>query len=126
MLLDLEVNEDPRGILAAFDDLTNLPFRLKRFFFIRIQETDVVRGEHASSGQQLIAVACGAMTADLDDGSKRASVVLKPDRQALHLMPGVWLRMRAFEPGTVIVVAASQTFAETRYFSAPQPFADAS
>jgi WxcM-like, C-terminal len=125
-LFDLKINEDHRGILAAFDDLTNLPFPLKRFFFIRVPAGNAVRGEHASSGHQLIVIACGEMTADLDNGSNRATVVVKPGKMALHLMPGVWLRMRAFEPGTVIVVAASQTFAETRYFSTPQPFASAS
>jgi hypothetical protein len=117
----LEMNRNCEGVLVAFDEATNLPFSAKRFFFVRVPSSSSVRGAHSSTAQELIAVASGEVTVDVDDGAWRAALTLAAGSEALWIAAGVWVRLRAFAPETVLVVAASQVFSETRHFPGPQP-----
>jgi WxcM-like, C-terminal len=120
-LFQTKTHVDSRGELTAFDISSNLGFALKRVFFIRVEHANTIRAEHACSAEQVLIVLTGAVTIDIENGRERCSVRLVQGRSALWLSSGVWLRLRNFSTGTVLLVAASANYADTLYFDRPQP-----
>jgi hypothetical protein len=119
-LLNLVCNEDDRGSLVAIEEQDNLPFSPKRIFFISVHNPSSVRAGHASSSEELIVAVNGAVTIDLDNGEQQMSLRLEEKNKALWLRPGVWLKLKEFTPGTILLVAASLLFSETQHFEQPQ------
>ncbi|WP_187272507.1 FdtA/QdtA family cupin domain-containing protein [Methylobacterium sp. WL9] len=114
---DLTSHEDKRGSLTAFDDVTNMPFEARRFFFIKMPSPGIPRAEHACSSEQMIVVLHGMVSIDIDDGFHQATIELHSDRQALWLKPGLWIRMTGNTSNTVLLVLASELFSETKYYA---------
>jgi hypothetical protein len=117
----VKTHRDARGELAAFESGDELGFELRRVFYIRANPVDAVRAEHAVSADELIVVLAGGVTVDLDNGVERQTLCLGDIGCALLVRAGVWLRLRNFEPATVLMVLASLSYGETRYFERPQP-----
>jgi hypothetical protein len=120
-LFQTATHVDSRGELTALDSGSNLGFALQRVFFIRVDHPSTIRAEHACSAEQVIMVLSGAVSVDIENGRERRTLRLVQGRRALWLSAGMWLRMRDFLTGTVLSVAASQTYADTVYFDTPQP-----
>lgn len=120
-MLDLPDHNDERGDLVVLEQGT-LPFVPKRIFFITVSNAGSVRAQHAGSSEELIVPLSGAVTVDLDNGEQQTSMRLADKNKAMWVRPGVWLRLREFEPGTILLVAASLCYSETRHFDRPQPF----
>lgn len=119
--LPLAGHADQRGVLHAFESGAPLPFELARIFTIQGCPAHAVRACHAVTAHQAIIALTGAATADIDNGGERLSLRLEHAAEALLLWPGVWLRLRLFSAGTVLLVASSQRFANVLYFDTPQP-----
>jgi dTDP-4-dehydrorhamnose 3,5-epimerase-like enzyme len=117
--LALSTHSDARGTLTVFDT-DELPFEMRRYFFID-SGPGVARGEHANSSHQLIASIRGGVTCELDNGTGKASVHIEPGTDALWVTPGVWLRLHSFAPDTLLGVATDKRYADTRYWMTPQP-----
>ena len=49
----------------------------------------------------------GGLTVDLDNGEEKDSFLLHPARYILCIHAGVYLRLHAFEAGTILFVMAS-------------------
>ncbi|MFO1061800.1 MAG: FdtA/QdtA family cupin domain-containing protein [Dongiaceae bacterium] len=120
-LLDYRIHADSRGALAAFEPDENLPFPLARVFLISADRSDTVRGGHASSCDEYIVALGGAVLAELDNGQERTAVPVRAGGPALWVRPGVLITLRAFEPGTRLMVCASARWGDTRHFDRPQP-----
>ncbi|MCE9630405.1 MAG: FdtA/QdtA family cupin domain-containing protein [Planctomycetia bacterium] len=120
-LIPLVGHVDQRGVLHAFESGSSLPFELARIFTLQGCPPDAVRACHAVTAHQAIVALTGGATADIDNGSERQTVRLEHAAEALLLWPGVWLRLRLFSAGTVLLVASSQRFADVHYFDTPQP-----
>ena len=114
--IPLETHADGRGDLVALDRQSGLPFDAKRVFYLYNCPPDAVRGEHAVSAAMVLAVIGGSVRLDLDNGSQRmCGLRVTPDR-AFHIRPGVWLRLRDFQPGTVVLVASEDVYDDVIYF----------
>jgi hypothetical protein len=119
-LLDLVCNEDDRGSLVVIEEQDSLPFIPKRIFFITVPSSSSVRAAHSSLCEELIVTVNGAVTIDLDNGEQQMSLRLEEKNKALWLRPGVWIKLKEFTPGTIILVAASLLFSETQQSKKPQ------
>lgn len=113
------VHGDTRGDLVAFERSSSLPFPLERVFFMKVDERSGERGGHANSCHEYIVAVAGSVVIDVDNGRERASVRLTGHDQALWVGPGVLLRLRDFSRDTVLLVCASQSYAQTTHY--PQP-----
>lgn len=118
-LAPVKLHEDPRGVLGVFESGVDVDFRIKRVFYIKPAEGNVTRGEHASSVTEAIMVLNGKAVADVDNGKERKTIPLRPDEDMLTIMPGIWLRLRDFEPHTIILVLASTAYAGITYSDSP-------
>ncbi|MDL2314293.1 FdtA/QdtA family cupin domain-containing protein [Desulfovibrio sp. OttesenSCG-928-C14] len=118
-LMPFKLHADPRGVLGAFESGADVDFQIKRVFYIKPAEGDVARAEHAFSATEAIVVLNGKAVADVDNGKERKNVTLRAGEGMLTIMPGIWLRLRDFDPCTIILVLASTTYAETTYSDSP-------
>ncbi len=117
----MKIHRDERGELGVLESGAELGFDIKRAFYIKVDRAGVVRGEQAKSASEVIGALAGAVTIDLDNGSERQTLTLIDATKALRIQAGVWLRLRDFSPGAVLMVASPQRYADTIAYSAPRP-----
>jgi hypothetical protein len=120
-LVKLPNHRDRMGCLIALDRDQSLPFDMRRVYCIYACHGKSVRGEHATSAHCAMVALQGAVDVDLDNGQERATVRLSRPVQALCLHAGIWLRLRRFSKDAIVLVAASQLYADVRYFDQPNP-----
>jgi hypothetical protein len=120
-LFTAKTHRDARGELLALEQDSNLGFALQRVYCIRVDSSAAIRAEHACSAQQVIVALAGAVTIDLDNGNDRNTLRLMPGGSALRIQAGIWLRLRGFLKGTILLISASRTYADTAYYDKPQP-----
>jgi hypothetical protein len=117
----LSRHRDARGELGVIEIGQEFGIAIKRLFYIKVDDPGVVRAEHAVSATQVILPVTGAVTVDADNGSAKQSLTLNALESALLIRPGVWRRLRNFAPGTVLLVGASQSYADTEIYAEPVP-----
>lgn len=117
----LRTFQDVRGELVPFESGHNLPFEAKRVFAIAVDDGKEERGGHANSCDELVVVLSGAVCLHLDNGRETCRVRLERGTHAVWVRAGVLIHLRDFAPGSVLLVCASETYAETRHFGRPQP-----
>lgn len=107
---------DDRGQLVAIEAMKDLPFAVKRVYYIYDTLPGVRRGFHAHLNlQQILICVSGSCKIHLDDGHDTAEVVLdKPDK-GLYISNNMWREMYDFTPGTVLLVLASEYYDEADY-----------
>jgi WxcM-like, C-terminal len=118
---ELSVFNDGRGDLVAVEDETNLPFPLRRVFYMAVDDPRIVRAKHATSAHLYLSAISGSVSVAVDNGEERASIRLKSRARAIWTRPGIYIVLRDFAPQTVLMVCASTHFRDTRYFQSPQP-----
>jgi hypothetical protein len=115
-LVGVPVLADPLGSIGVVEGENLLPFRVRRFYFIRDVPAGATRGSHAHRNlEQLIIAVSGSVSVELDNGAATALFNLTGPNLALHVPPGYWRTLREFAPGTVIAVLASHEYDESDY-----------
>ena len=115
-LIDLKINGDKRGKLVALESGIDLPFEIKRVYYMFDTLPNESRGFHAHTKlEQLIIAMDGACRFILDDGNKRESILLNRPDVGLYIGPGMWREMHDFSYGCKLVVLASVHYDEKEY-----------
>jgi len=107
---------DHRGKLVAIEGQQDLPFEVKRVFYIYGVKPDVSRGSHShhQTQQYLIAVN-GSCKVTLDDGKQKTTYHLNKPNTGLFQDALVWGEMYDFTPDCVLLVLASEHYDEADY-----------
>ena len=114
--IDFQEHGDWRGQLVALEENKNIPFAVKRVYFMYDTKEGVVRGKHAHRElQQILFCVAGACTISLDDGKEKTEVRLEQPYRGLLIGPGIWREMYDFTPGAVLMVLASEYYDERDY-----------
>lgn len=115
----IELNKhhsDRRGNLSVVENGRNIPFDIKRIFYIYDVPGGEDRGYHAHKELcELIVAAGGSFTVSVDDGHARRSFFLNRPWMALYVPPGIWLQEEDFSSGAVCLVMASDIYKEDDY-----------
>lgn len=115
-LVPLQVRGDERGGLIALEEEKNLPFKIRRVYYLIDTKPGVKRGFHAHKELRQLAVAVrGECTFLLDDGSCRREIKLHDPAQGLLLTGLVWREMFDFSEDCVLMVLADQLYDEADY-----------
>ena len=104
--IDFSPNHDPRGTLTAIEGSQTIPFEIKRVFYL----TDVVadRAGHAHRDtHELIVGLAGSFTVEVSDGLRNRSFEITAAHRGLYLPPMIFIRLRNFSPGTVMLALTS-------------------
>jgi dTDP-4-dehydrorhamnose 3,5-epimerase-like enzyme len=121
--IDLQVRGDDRGSLVALETGRQIPFPIRRVYYIFGTKPGVVRGLHAHRKlRQMTFVAQGSCDMLLDDGRNRVSVRLDDQARGLMLDRMVWHEMSNFSPDCVLVVVAETEYDAADYIRNYQEF----
>ena len=111
-----EIKGDNRGSLIALEANIDIPFDIKRVYYIFGTKEGVVRGLHAHKTlKQILICVSGSCTIVLDDGGMREEVVLEDASVGLEVGPRVWREMKCFSSDAVLLVVASDYYNEDDY-----------
>ena len=115
-LLELPRIYDRGGDITPLHGGGELPFDIKRVFYLYDIPGGESRGAHAHKAcHQLIVAAGGAFEVFLDDGREKRVVTLNRPYYGLHVLPGIWSAEQAFSSGSICLVLASDFYDETDY-----------
>lgn len=115
-VLNLQVINDERGKLVSLESLKNLPFAIKRVYYMFDTSPDLPRGFHAHKElEQLVIAIDGACEFVLDDGKNKESVWLNRPDFGLYIGKNMWREMRNFSYGCKLMILASDYYDESEY-----------
>lgn len=115
-LLELPEYVDERGLLCFLEEEKQIPFPIRRVFWITDVPATAVRGGHAHwTCHEAVFAVTGSFEIEVDDGVRRYSTVLDSPHRGITIPAGVWCELRHFEPGTVCVVMASHPYDASGY-----------
>ncbi len=115
-LIELKVLGDERGKLISVENNKNIPFAIKRVYWIFDTLPDQDRGIHAHRNMEQIVVAMdGACEFILDDGKTRETILLNRPDIGLYIGKNMWREMKHFSYGCKLMVLASDYYDEKEY-----------
>ena len=107
---------DARGQLAVLEEGKEIPFPVKRIYYIYNTQSEVRRGFHAHKElQQVLVCIHGSCKVLLDDGAEREIVLLDKPEEGLYVSNVMWREMFDFSPDAVLLVLASELYDEADY-----------
>ena len=107
---------DARGQLIALEENQDVPFPIRRVYYMYNTAPDAVRGKHAHRElQQLLICLHGSCKILMDDGEERVTVTLDKPWEGLGISNAIWREMYDFSPDAVLMVLASAPYDERDY-----------
>ncbi len=115
-LIDLPIITDPRGNLTFIESERNIPFDIKRIYYLYDVPGGESRGGHAHKQlHQFIIAANGSFDVVLDYGSIKDRFPLNRSYYGLYIPPMVWREVDNFSSGSVCLVLTSDYYDESDY-----------
>ena len=115
-ILPRQTQGDDRGSLIALEEGVNIPFAIKRVYYLFNTSKDVRRGFHAHKDLNQVVIAVrGSCRFLLDDGKERISLLLDDPTQGLLIESCIWREMYDFSEDCVLMVLANHLYDESDY-----------
>ena len=115
-LINFAVHGDYQGSLVSVEGNEDIPFDVKRVYYIWGTNKETVRGRHAHRKlEQVVICIAGSCDFILDDGTKRETIHLCNPNQGLYMAHNIWREFTNFSPDCVIMVLASEHYDESDY-----------
>ncbi len=109
---------DERGNLAVVEELVNIPFKIKRVFYMYNARMDALRGNHANRKSEFILISiagqCKVKIHGIRGEAERVYCLTKPT-EGLYIPVMVWKEMYDFSKDAVLLVLASEYYDEKEY-----------
>ncbi len=107
---------DHRGTLVVAETGKNIPFEIKRLYYISNVKSDIPRGFHAHKDLKQAAFCIqGQCQMLMDDGKQKEKVLLSQPDKGLIIPPMVWHEMHDFSEDCILLVLASDHYNESDY-----------
>ena len=115
-IITLKKHHHANGNLTAVNNGVELPFELKRTFYIYDVPGGAERGGHSHyTCQEFIIAISGSFDVTVDDGNDKYTFTLNRPNQGLLVAPGIWRTLQNFSSGSVCLALASHHFDEKDY-----------
>ena len=115
-IMSFSPHGDSRGQLIALEEFKEIPFSVKRVYYIYDTAPGVTRGFHAhKSLEQVLICIHGSCKIRLDNGRETAVVPLDEPSKGLYIGHDMWREMFDFSPDAVLLVLASELYDEADY-----------
>jgi hypothetical protein len=122
-LIELQRIKDRSGNITAIENNKEIPFNIKRIFYLYDIPGGESRGAHAHIDcHQFLVAASGSFEVQLDDGNVKKTVMLNQPYLGLHIPPGIWASEVNFSSGAICLVLASHTYDEKDYLRSYEEF----
>ncbi len=115
-IIDFDIKGDERGFLIALEENKNIPFDLKRIYYIFGTKENIRRGFHAHKQLNQVAICLsGSCKMLMDDGVEKKTILLDTPEQGLLIRKMIWHEMFDFSKDCVLLVLASELYDENDY-----------
>lgn len=112
----LPVISDVRGDLTFVEPDRQVPFEIRRVYYLYSVPEGEMRAGHAHYAlHQLVIPVAGSFDVMLDDGAQRRTVRLDREDSGLLISHAVWREISGFSTGAVCLVLASLEYDEADY-----------
>jgi len=116
-LVDLHTINADTGSITVIDNEANLPFKIRRIYYLYAMPSDVNRTPHGHRRlQQLLVAINGSFDIAVENGAEREVISMDSPSVGLYIPPNVWRDIRNVAPGTIILVLASEPYDELDYY----------
>ena len=113
--LSLPINEDQRGKLMFIEGSAQIPFAIKRIFFIN-GKNNSERGDHAHyKCSQFLICLNGEVKVICDDGLKKTQHTLNNFNKGLLIKPMVWAKQTYFGENCILAVICDKLYDPNDY-----------
>lgn len=107
---------DDRGQLIALEGKKDIPFIIKRVYYMYDTKERVRRGFHAHKTlEQILICIHGRCMIHLDNGYEKKEIPLERPYEGLYISNNMWREMYDFSPDAVLMVLASDIYDESDY-----------
>ena len=108
---------DERGnLVVAEGDGIDVPFSIKRVFYMYGSDPEIVRGQHANRKTEFVLInVSGTSRVKVDNGFETEVIELNKPRMGLYLKTMLWKDMYDFSPDSVLLVLASEHYDGEEY-----------
>lgn len=107
---------DERGKLVVIEGEQNIPFEIKRVFYIYGSDSTVVRGQHANRESEFVLInVAGNSKVRITDGKEEFVVELNKPMMGVYIPKMVWKDMYDFSSDSVLLVLASTHYDGSEY-----------
>ena len=107
---------DNRGMLVALEEYKDIPFEIKRVYYMYDTKADVHRGFHAHKNlEQILICIHGTCKIRLDNGKEKKIVSLEKPYEGLYVANDMWREMYDFSEDAVLLVLSSEPYREEDY-----------
>ena len=114
-LIDIRKYSDTRGYLSVIENDIDVPFEIKRIYYLYMVP-EVARGAHAHKQlQQLLIATSGSVDVIMDDGNNKQTFHLDKPWKGLLVAPGLWRDLENFSGGAVLMCLASEKYDAADY-----------
>ncbi len=115
-IIDLPKIEDHRGNLTFIEEMNQIPFSVKRVYYLYDVPGGSVRGGHSHKKQHEFLIAVnGSFDVILKEGENEVRHHLNRSYYGLHIPEMVWRELDNFSTGSICLVLNSGFFDETDY-----------
>jgi hypothetical protein len=110
-IIELPVNHQEKGNLTVVENDIQIPFAVRRIYYLYDVPGGESRGGHAHRNlRQLIIAASGSFDVILNDGKIKRLFTLNRPYQGLLVIPGIWRELNNFSSGSVCLVLVSHEY----------------
>lgn len=110
-VIELPKIKNRAGNISIVEGFKNLPFDVKRVFYLYDIPAGEERGAHAHKEcHQFLIAASGSFEVALDDGVNKKTVSLNRPYYGLHIPPGIWAHELNFSSGAICLVLTSHKY----------------
>lgn len=107
---------DERGKLVVVEGAQDIPFDIKRVFYIYGSDSEVVRGQHANRNSEFVLInVSGSSKVRVDNGFEEDIIELNRPRMGLYLPTMLWKDMYDFSADSVLLVLANTHYDGNEY-----------
>jgi len=115
-IVELQKTNNRAGNITVVENNINIPFGVKRVFYIYDIPGGEDRGAHAHKEcHQFLIATSGSFEVELNDGINKRTMFLNRPYSGLHIPPGIWAAEKAFSSGAICLVLTSHKYNEQDY-----------
>jgi len=116
-LLEFNVMGDEKGRLIVLEQKRQVPFDIKRLFYIYGTDTTVVRGRHANKHSEfcLIALIGDCKVKAIDSQEREEVFELSNPNKALYIPKMIWKDIYDFSSDCLLLVVSNELYNEEEY-----------
>jgi hypothetical protein len=115
-VIELPHIKNRAGNITPINNNIELPFAIKRVFYIYDIPGGKSRGAHAHKEcHQFLVAVSGSFEIELNDGKIKRTVSLNRPYYGLHILPGIWAAEKGFSSGAVCLVLTSHKYDKSDY-----------